>query len=708
MRHPLIRYLLVASLLVCSQARAGVVALTLRPEAKALDTLDWRHATARELKQVTFPAGMPLYASVELGFQEPAARGLPWRLIFNSVQKITVVVSAGGQSRKAYLLVDEQGRGVAIEPTGEDGKKAEVRLAGADSAQGPVAARFGIPISAPMPVDDHVEISIGVALLPSFGRQLFEDLLGAATARARGAITGVMGDEAGDGFKKSSDRALAWIEQTDEQLGQPLVLKRLQACRDSPLTCGGVLGSQVVVVTEADGSAEDFASTHEVRDGQLRVSASGSRYPEFAVFARLQVEPLPATVFSRECAAALEQGAWSGKPGLAERCPVEGLAAAHQPRFLRLRNALERLQSELGREEMAVRVYELASIHGEVCGRGDTQLPVESLPCRTARAVLESKPRSDLFALGEALVKYRRELETLASLPVGGPSSCKQERELRERFQRASQAFLGAAPACAFDADDLPHPLRCGGLPSIESLVASLGRKRGELLDACREQGLCRGEPVAEPALRMTLEAVCSRGVGQAPASLTIDTSPVVAAFEGSSPGGVKEQLDATTTERVLAAVRTRADPTGALPETEVWRTLMATLRQNLDALYDEYTAARQLSDELAEGETAASRQVARELMSLVGSIRADSPDALERTLHSDLEELRRLPHPFARLFKGGKGHFVPVQGAARDIRLGRSALYRRLVQDLDAVRQRPPQVVAPVQQRPPVSAPAG
>ncbi|MGZ3457278.1 MAG: hypothetical protein ACXU86_02115, partial [Archangium sp.] len=520
------------------------------------------------------------------------------------------------------------------------------------------------------------------------------------------------GEDAGQALQKSADRALAWFKQTDDRLGKPIVLKRLQACRDSPLTCGGVLGSQVVVVTEADGSAEDFATTHEVRDGQLRTSASGSRYPEFVVFARLQVEPLPKTAFSPACVAALEMGPGSGK--LAERCPAEGLATSHQPRFVRLRDVLARLQSEPSREEAAVSVYELAGIHGEVCGRGDSQLPSESLPCQRVRTLLEGKPQTELRVLGEALVKYRGELESLAALPGGGQTSCKQERELRERFQRASQAFVGTVPVCRFDADDLLHPLRCGGLPAIESLAARLGQKRGELVDACREQGLCHGDAVAEPAFRMTLEAICGRGIGQPLASFALDTTPIVTAFEGASLGNVKEPLDVSTTERVLAAVRARSDSTGTLPETEVWRTLVATLRQRLDAVYVEYVAARQLSEELAEGETSASRQVAHELTSLAGPVRAESSDALERTVQADLDELRRMPHPFARLFKGGREHFVPIQGAARDIRLGRSALYRRLTQDLEALRQRqlPAERQLPAAaaqgQRLPVAAPAG
>jgi hypothetical protein len=709
MRHPLFRLLLTALLLGGGAARAEVVALSLRPESKKLDTLDWRHASERAQKQATFSPGMPLYVTVELGFQEPAPRPFPLRLVESYVQKITVQVGSGSQSRKAYLLVDEQGRGVAVDPGREDaGGGDSVGLVQAEKSQGTVGARFGIPVWAPMPVDDHLEIAIGVSTLPSIGRTLFDDLVGAATAQATGLVSGVAGDAAGQALQKPAERALAWLKQGDEQLGKPLILKRLQACRDSPLTCGGVLGSQVVVVTEADGPAEDFATTHEVKDGLLRVTASGGRHPAFAAFIRLQVEPLPKAAFSSDCLAALQQDAWSKRPALAEKCPVEGLAASHQARFSRLRDALDRLQPALAREESAARVQSLASTFEEVCGGDDAQLPTGSVPCQVARTFLERKPQPELRKLGGALARYREELQALAALPVGGPASCAHERDVRERFQRASAAFVESATACRFDGDDLPHPLRCGGLPDIEALAASIGQKRGELVDACREQGLCQGAPDAEPALRMALEAVCGKGIRQEPASFALDTTPIVAAFEGATPNVSKEPLDATSSERVLAALRTRSDATGRLPETGNWRTLMASLRQRLDTLYGEYVAARQFSEELGGGELAASRQVARELVSLTGPVRAESSDGLERTLFADLEELGRMPPAFPRLFKGGKDHFVPVLGAARELRLGRSALYRRLVQDLESVRQRQPSPGTSAQPRAPlVAAPA-
>lgn len=705
------RLLVAALLLGGGAARADVVALSLRPESKKLDTLDWRHASERALKQATFSSEMPLYVTVELGFQEPAARPFPLRLVESYVQKITVQVSSGSQSRKAYLLVDEQGRGVAIDP-GKDGTAGgdSVGLVQADKSQGTVGARFGVPVWAPLPVDDHLEIAIGVSTLPSVGRALFEDLVGAATAQATGLVSGVAGDAAGALIKTPADRALAWLKQGDEQLGKPLILKRLQACRDSPLTCGGVLGSQVVVVTQADGPAEDFAPAHEVKDGLLRVKASGGRYPEFVAFVRLQVEPLPKSAFSSDCLAALQQDAWSKRPALAEKCPVEGLAASHQARFTRLRDALDRLQPALAREESAARVLSLATAFEEVCGGEDAQLPTGSVPCQVARTVLERKPQPELRKLGGALAKYREELQALAALPVGGPASCAHERDVRERFQRASAAFVESATACKFDGDDLPHPLRCGGLPDIEALAAGIGQKRGELVDACREQGLCQGAPDADPALRMTLEAVCGKGIRQELASFALDTTPIVAAFEGASSSVTREPLEASSAERVLAALRTRSEATGRLPETGPWRNLLSTLRQRLDSLYGEYVAARQFSEELGGGELAASRQVARELVSLTGPVRAESPDALERTLFADLEELGRMPSAFPRLFKGGRDHFVPVLGAARELRLGRGALYRRLVQDLEAVRQRQPSPPASTGAKPGaplVSAPA-
>lgn len=692
MFHPSFRLLVAALLLSGGAARAEVVALSLRPESKKLDTLDWRHASERAQKQATFSPGMPLYVTVELGFQEPAARPFPLLLVESYVQKITVQVSSGSQSRKAYLLVDERGRGVAVDP-GKDGAGGgdTVGLVQADKSQGTVGARFGVPIWAPLPVDDHLEIAIGVSKLPSIGRELFEDLVGAATAQATGLVSGVAGDAAGQLIKTPADRALAWLKQGDEELGPPLILKRLQICRDSPLTCGGVLGSQVVVVTQSDDAAEDFSTTHEVKDGLLRVKSSGRRYPEFAAFIRLQVESLPKSAFSSDCLAALQQDPWSKRSALADKCPVDGLAASHQARFSRLRDALDKLQPALAKEDSAARVLSLGTTFDEVCGTDDAQLPTGSVPCQVARTVLDRKPQPELRKLGGALAKYREELQSLAALPVGGPASCAHERDVRERFQRASAAFLETATACRFDGDDLPHPLRCGGLPDIEALAASIGQKRGELVDACREQGLCQGAPDADPALRMTLDAVCGKGVRQELASFALDTTPIVAALEGPAVNITKEPLDATSTERVLAALRTRSDATGRLPETGNWRNLMTTLRQRLDSIYGEYVAARQFSDELGGGELASSRQVARELMSLSGPVRAESPDALERTLFADLEELSRMPSAFPRLFKGGKDHFVPVLGAARELRLSRGALYRRLVQDLEAVRQRPP-----------------
>ncbi|XXF75384.1 hypothetical protein P2318_20195 [Myxococcaceae bacterium GXIMD 01537] len=695
---------MVAVLLTSGVTHAEVVSVALRSEAGPLDTLDWRQARVRDLRAATFPPAAPLYATVELGFQEPAPRGLPVRLFVSYVQQITVVVSAGGQSRKAYLLVDEAGRGVAVEP-GAAGQASVVH-----AEQGPVAARFGVPIWAPMPLDDHLEISIGVSTLPSFGRQLFEDLLSAAAARATGLVSGAVGEDAGQVLQKSADRALAWLQHSDTQMGRPIVLKRLPVCRESPLTCGGVLGSQAVVVTTSNESPDVFAARHEVRDGLLRSRATGERHPDFAVFVRLQVDPLPRALFSPECMAAWQDDSGKARPELAKRCPTEGLAPAHQRAFTRLRDALSRLPLDTApREEATLRARELSVAYAESCGRGEARLPATGVPCQSVRALLERKPFAQAVALGEGLVKYREALEALAARPSGGAAVCQHEREFVERFQKASQEFVQVEPTCRFSTEDVAHPLRCGGLPGIESLAAELGSKRGALADECRQQNLCATAKQGEPALRMTLDAVCRNGVRGSLATLSMDTTPLVQVFEGA--GEVKEPLDAKTAERVTANLRTLADGGVNLPATEPWSALLDSVRTRLEALTGEFLAARQFADEFAEGETAAARIAARELTELAGPVRADAFDALERTVFADLDELKRLPHPFAKLFRGGKEHFVPVAGAARELRLSRAALYRRLRQDVERVRAQRGALPAVLPQAPdsaPLPAPAG
>lgn len=712
MRHPLPRCVVAAALLCCGLARADVVSVSLRPDADALDTLDWRHARIRDLKAATFPRDAPLYATVELGFQEPLGRGFPASLFGSDVRQITVVVGAGTLSHKAYLLVDEDGQGVAIEP-GADGTAStdSVSVVQAEKSPGPVmAARFGIPIWAPMPLDDHLEIAVGVSKLPSFGRQFFDDLMGAASARATGLVTGVAGEDAGKVVQKRADRALAWLQKNDEQLGRPILLKRLQACRDSPLTCGGVLGSQTVVVTEAADSPDVFASKYEVRDGLLRARAGGARHPDFAVFVRLQLDAMPRALFSAECLAAWQDESAKTREELGKRCPADGLATAHQAAFKRLREALAKLPvPSAPREDLAVRTYELTSALADACGRGGAQLPPDSFPCQSVRALLDGKPRQ-LRVLGEGLAKYRAALEDLAALPAGGSAVCQHQREFAEQLQQVSQEFLKVEPTCRFNADDVAHPLRCGGLPGVETLAAVLGEKRGALADACRQQNLCADPGTPEPALRMALDAVCRNGVRGDPNTFAMDTTPIIQVFEGAVAGAVKEPLDAGTAERVVASLRKLGDAGARLPATEPWSALLRTVGTRLGDITAEYSASRQYADELAEGETAAARQAARELAELAGPVRADSADALERTVAADLDELKKLPHPFAKLFRGGRDHFVPVLGEARELRVARGSLYRRLWQDLDAVKRRksaaPPEPRLP--DAAPVPAPAG